>query len=85
MLTPAIRESSTSSPLTIRCQASSTQVRGPPFRYSCPLLDEMTTGGVARRTRTVGRLAARGGRDRGGDGRGRPGLHEVTASDGVGH
>jgi hypothetical protein len=54
MLTPAIKESSTSSPLTIRWYASSTQVRGPPFRYWLPLAEEMTTGGVARRTSTVG-------------------------------
>src|SRR5512139_1183016 len=54
MLTPAIRESSTSSPLAIRCHASSTQVRGPPLRNSWPLPEEMTTGGVARRTSTVG-------------------------------
>ena len=54
MPTPATSESSTSSPRTMRWYASSTQVRGPRLRYSCPLPEEMTTGGVARRTSTVG-------------------------------
>ena len=38
----------------MRRWASSTQVRVPPLRNLPPLSEEMTTGGVARRTRTVG-------------------------------
>src|SRR5438445_4573193 len=44
MLTPAISASSTSPPRVMRPKASSTQVRGPPLRYLCPLADEITTG-----------------------------------------
>ena len=54
MLTPAISDSSTSSPFAIRCQASSTELRGPLFLYSWPLAEEITTGGVALRTSTLG-------------------------------
>ena len=57
MLTPAISDSSTSSPFAIRCQASSTQLRGPPFLNSWPLAEEITTGGVALRTTTLGPCA----------------------------
>src|SRR5215470_7236953 len=54
MLTPAIRESRTSSPFTMRVKASSTAVRGPPFLYLFPLADDTTTGETLFGVITVG-------------------------------
>src|SRR5260370_2642855 len=54
MLTPAMSASSTSSPRVRRRNASSTQVRGPPFLNWLPFSELITTGWVLLRTITVG-------------------------------
>src|SRR6266705_2053440 len=54
MLTPAMSASSTSSPRVRRRNASSTQVRGPPFLYWLPFSELITTGWVLLWVITVG-------------------------------